>query len=106
MTTLLQALDARFTDMSELMDISNHGIDTGIHGFIYNDEIVDFYDDHEDDILDVINELGFTPNNLIKDPGFWNVQEIKVRATWIAVESYAHDRVEAHLETQREAIWA
>ena len=106
MTTLIEALDARFDDMSELMDISKYGIDTGISGFIYNDEIVDFYDDHEDEILDVINDLGFTPNDLIKDSDYWNTQEIKIRATWIAVESYAHDRVEAHLETQREATCA
>ena len=106
MTTLIQALDARFDDMSELMDISKYGIDQGISGFIYSTELAEFFDEHEDDILDVIEGLGLTPNDLVKDQEFWTMQEIKEKATWIAVEAYAHDRVEAHLETQREAICA
>ena len=106
MTTLTQALDARFDNMSELIDISKYGINTGISGFIYNDEIVDFYDDHEDEILDTVQELGYFPNTLVKDLDCWNVEEIKIRATWIVVSSYAHNRVDAYLEAQREAMCA
>ena len=104
MTDLQKALDARFTDISELYDIANHGIDQGISNFIYNDEIVDFYDTHEDDILDVLTEYELTPNDLVKDVEFWNVEQIKVQAVWVVVEGYACNKVDAHEEARATAL--
>ena len=99
MSDLQSALDARFDGcMSELYDIANHGIDTGIHGFIYNDELCDFYDDHESDILEVLDELNLTWNDLNKDVEVNCIEMLKVKAAWVAVENYAFHKVEAHQE--------
>ena len=102
--TLIEALNARFTDISEVYDISNHGIDTGVNGFIYSTELAEFYDLHEDDILDVLGDLEITPNDLIKDEDYWTMQEMKEAAVWVVVEHYCHTRVDIHEEAAANAL--
>ena len=92
--TLQQALDARFTDMDEIRDISNHGMAGGFSGFIYSSELAEFYDTYEDEIEDVIYNLELTPNEIVSDPEAWSMQELKEKSVWIAVECYCHSRMD------------
>ena len=93
-TNLELALDARFTDMDEVRDISNHGISGGFSGFIYSTELAEFYDEHSEDIDDEMNNLELTPNDIVSDVDCWTLQELKEKSVWIAVECYCHSRMD------------
>ena len=92
--SLVQALEERFTDPDEIRDIVNHGIDSGFDGFLYSTELAEFFEEHEDDIEDYLNDMGMTLNDIIPDPTCWTYQELKERSVWIAVESWCHCKVD------------
>ena len=73
--------------------MSTHGITGGFSGFIYTSELVDFFDHHEEEILDIIESLNMTPNDLVGDVNSWDINEIKTRSVWVVVESWCHDMV-------------
>ena len=100
--SLATALDERFLSdedgRSDLIDICNHGIDAGFGGFIYSTELCEFFNEHESDIEDVLDDMGITLNDIVRDPQSWTFQEVKERSVWIVVENYCHsmfDEVEA-----------
>ena len=95
-TRLQQALDARFEGpdrIQELRDITKHGLSGGVGGFIYSSELADFFDEHESDIEDVLQEMDFPFSDLVEDEESWTFQGMKERAVWIVVEEYAHLRM-------------
>ena len=92
--SLVQALEERFTDSDEIRDIVNHGIDGGFDGFIYSTELAEFFEEHEDEIEDVLNDLGMTLDDIVPDPTSWTFQELKERSVWIVVESWCHNQVD------------
>ena len=88
-TTWEEFLAERFTDHSELVDITNHGMAAGFNGFIYSTELHELFDTFEDEIYDILEELGVTLTDLVVDVERWTSQEIAERAVWIAVKDYA-----------------
>ena len=76
-TALELALNIRFFDdtkldyLCDLQDIANHGIAGGFSGFIYSTELAEFFDEHETDFEDLLNDMGITLNELVSDPESW-----------------------------------
>ena len=52
------ALDTRFDDLDEVKDVANHGCGGGVSGFIYYYETSKFFDDYEDEIEEILFDLG------------------------------------------------
>ena len=50
-------------------DVASHGADTGWGGFTYTSECVEFFDEHEDTIMGMLQEAA-------DDFGYSNVQEL------------------------------
>lgn len=88
MTNLERALSQRFTDQSEILDVAKYGCSGGVSGFIYSSELFDFFNEHESDIEDVLNELGLSLNDLVSDPENWTFQTLREIAVWTVVEHY------------------
>ena len=92
--SLAKALDERFLSdedgRSDLVDIVNHGIASGFSGFIYSTELAEFFDEHESDIEDMLDDMDITLNDIVQDPQSWTFQEVKERSVWIVVENYCH----------------
>ena len=91
--TLQETLARRFDDMDEVRDVSNHGINCGYSGFLYNYEIDEFYNAFEREIEDVlIDELGYTYEQLAADAN--SFQDIRNKCVWIVAESFCHHKVD------------
>jgi hypothetical protein len=91
-TRLEAALAARFTDADEIKDVVNHGCSGGVSGFIYYKEIRDFFNEHEDDIENIIADLGFDIKDLVDDDTD-SVMALINKMVWIVVEDYCHGMV-------------
>ena len=88
-------------DLDQLADITNHGMSGGVSGFIYSSELAHIFDNHEDDIFDLLDtyadDLGFKSgmnmiiNSLTEDDEFYTMQDIKEAAVWMYVELTAYD---------------
>ena len=95
MTALNDALDRRFDDMAEIMDVARYGCAAGVSDFIYSSELCEFFDKYEDEIEDELDALGLKYTDLVDTSEFWTVQECKEKAVWCIVEMYCHQRVDA-----------
>ena len=99
-TQLEPSLNKRFLNddageyLSELEDISMHGCGGGVSGFLYTHELNEFFDEHESDIEDVLNELDIRLENLVRDSTSWTFSEMKQNAVWVVVEEYAKLQVD------------
>ena len=96
MTNLERALSHRFTDQSEINDVAKHGCSGGVSGFIYSSELFEFFNEHESDIEDILDELGLTFSYLVGDQDDWTFQELREKAVWFVVEYYCQSIVEAY----------
>lgn len=98
MTDLERALSLRFTDRSEIEDIAKHGCSGGVSGFIYSSELFDFFNEHEQDIEDVLNELDLMYTDLLPnlDDDSWTFQQLREAAVWFVVEHYCQQIVNAY----------
>ena len=95
-------LDHEF-EFNQLENIVKHGMFVGVSGFIYNSELHDIYERHEDEIqeaLDVLaSDLGIQSgvqmviNAITKGDTecFYSLQSIKARSVWMFVEMKAMD---------------
>jgi hypothetical protein len=92
MTSLTDALKARFTDPDEIRDIANHGSAGGVHGFTYYGETRCFFFRYEDEIQDFLAEHDFKLADFIETPGD-TLQTLIVTMVWAAVEIYCQDIV-------------
>ena len=90
--TLAETLARRFEDMDEVRDISNHGIQGGFNGFLYNYEINEFFNEFESEIEDYLDDLGYTFSDLVKDEV--SFQGIRNKCVWIVVEAFCHHKVD------------
>lgn len=88
MTKLNDALAQRFTDLDEIKDVAQHGCSGGVSGFIYSSELFDFFNEHEDEIEDALNDAGLKLTDLVSDPESWTFQEVREKAVWFVVEEY------------------
>ena len=96
MTALSDALDRRFDDMSEIMDVAKYGCAAGVSDFIYSTELCEFFNEHETDIENVLNHMDVNPHDLVSDPEYYSFQELKEKAVWFVVENYCAERVLEH----------
>lgn len=87
MTTLHDALAARFTDPDEIKDVAQYGCEGGVSGFIYYNEIRDFFNEYEDDIEDTVADLGYDIKDLV-DTETNSVMALINKMVWIVVEDY------------------
>ena len=95
MNNLQKALSERFTDLDEIRDVARYGCSGGVSGFIYSSELCDFFNQHELDIENLLGDLGFQPNDLVKDSEYWSFQEMKESAVWVVVELYCESVVDS-----------
>jgi hypothetical protein len=96
MTNLERALSERFTDSSEIRDVAKHGCSGGVSGFIYSSELFEFFNEHESDIEDVLDEVGIKYQDLVSDPEDWTFQELREKAVWYIVGYYCQLLVDAY----------
>ena len=93
---LEQTLTYRFEGQrDEMMDIVNHGISGGFHGFIYTYEINEFFNEFEDDIENFFfNIFG---DEWIKETGAADkvtFSEMKCYLVYSLVEMWCNDKLE------------
>ena len=96
MTALNDALDRRFDDMAEIMDVAKYGCAAGVSDFIYSTELSEFFNEHETDIEDVLDHMDVKLHDLVSDPEYYSFQELKEKAVWFVVENYCAERVLEH----------
>ena len=88
---LFEALEERFDDIDEVKDIERHGMSGGVSGFIYNWELREFFLKYEDDIEELMYEVGVSYEDLNDDPH--HISSYYTSAVWWAVEHWACDKV-------------
>ncbi len=91
------ALDRRFEGsegLEELEDISRHGLSGGVAGFIYYNELNQFFAEHEAAIEETLQDMGVTLKMLIQNAPNGTFQTIRQNAVWLVVEEYARLRVD------------
>ena len=89
-TRLKLALDTRFDDLDEVKDVARHGCEGGVSGFIYYYETSKFFDEHEDEIEEILFDLGIEH----KSKDFDTIRQLKNNAVWAVVEYYCFMRSE------------
>lgn len=73
-------------DYDELKDIAKHGADIGVHGFTYSSDLHDKYEEYEDEIMDLLDDLGYTIGDVFQERGFETLQDFKEWACWAYLE--------------------
>ena len=89
---LFEALEDHFDDIDEVKDIERHGCSGGVGGFIYTNEIREFFFKYEDEIEGLMHEYGVTYSDLNPSRDQW-INDYITAATWWAVEHWASDKV-------------
>jgi len=88
---LRDALEARFTDESEIRNVASYGCISGVSDFIYYYETIAFFDQHQDDIERwLFDEHDFTLCSFCEDAG--DVNGLKNAMVWAAVDLYCRER--------------
>lgn len=90
-TALFATLDSRF-GADEARDVAKHGCSGGVSGFIYSTELYEFFEEHEDDIEEVLEQCDVTYQMLV--PDFETMQQIREAAVWFAVEVFCQNKTE------------
>ena len=94
MSLLTEALDQRFDDLDEVKDVSNHGCQGGVSGFIYYSEIRNFFFKYEDEINTELFELDLDFTDAPHESRM-DLNGLITWAVWVIVESYCHQKLEA-----------
>jgi hypothetical protein len=99
MTSLHEALIARFTDAAEIQDVANHGCQGGVNCFIWNHEVCEFFDQYEEEIYDYLNDCELSMKDFVKDSGA-TITTLKVDMVWAVVELWcqAQSTVDSFIE--------
>jgi hypothetical protein len=84
MTRLNDTLTARFTNVDEIHDVASHGCQGGVSGFIYYSENEEFFDEHEDEIYDYLNDCGFSMKDFAHSGS--TIRSLKNDMVWCVVE--------------------
>lgn len=95
---LTTALRERFNDVDEMRDIAFHGCEGGISGFIYYEEVKDFFYKYEDDIEDVCFDILGEDFLRQLSKNETCLLGLIQRMVWFVVEAYCHNMVH-HLES-------
>ena len=84
--TLHNALTERFTEAVEIKDVANHGCAGGVSGFIYYAECERFFDEHEEEIYDYLNDLGYSMAYFVDSDS--TILTLKNDMVWATVEAW------------------
>ena len=103
MSTLHGALVARFDDADEIRDVANHGCQGGVSGFIYYSENEKFFDEHEDEIYNYLNDCEFSMKDLVHTGS--TIRALKNDMVWCVVELWCQAQNIGN-ELEREALAA
>ena len=76
-------------EFDELKDIARHGADTGVHGFTYSSDLYDMFNKYEDEIENMLDDIGYTMHDVMIDRRFDTVQQYKEWACWAYLETEA-----------------
>ena len=86
-------------DIDELNDIVNHGMSSGVSGFIYYSENLKKFNEYKDEIIDGLDEFcednfsqsahSYIAEQLNFDSKDWGEQEFANHAVWMYVEMRA-----------------
>lgn len=114
MPSLIETLEARFTDWDEIKDVARYGCIGGVSGFIYSSELHEFYEEHEEEIEHTLEILDIKLHDLVDTSEFYSMQELKEKAVWVVVEDFCTNRLmEAEAEhnyfmeeTMKESVMA
>ena len=88
---LKTALEARFTDESEVRDVASYGCISGVSNFIYYRETIAFFDQHQNDIENwLLNDHDFSLVDFCKNAE--DVDQLKNAMVWAAVDLYCQER--------------
>ena len=96
MSRLTDALDERFTDLDEVKDIAKQGCaNCAPGGFIYYYETRKFFNEHEDEIEEMMDWIYCGDNYLkeITDDDRCTVNQLINKIVWIVVENYCQDKL-------------
>ena len=94
MNDLLQALTERFTDLDEIKDVATNGCSGGVSGFIYNQEIDEFFNKYEVEIEDLLELHCMQPSDLVFNVDCWSFKEVRQFAVWFVVELHCQQVIE------------
>ena len=100
MTALSDALDRRFDDMAEIMDVAN---DIATHAAL----LVCLISSTQLNSVSSLMSMSLTSrtylmlwmsnlHDLVSDPEYYSFQELKEKAVWFVVEEYCTSRVLEH----------
>ena len=95
-TQVHEVLDVEL-DTDQLVDIVNHGMASGVSGFIYHHELNSIYSEHEDEIMSYLNCYcedidGMTAIEYLSQHNQYNdIQGLTNDLVWMYVESKAHE---------------
>ena len=85
---LTAALAERFTDNDEIIDVANYGCSGGVSGFIYYQELNEFFDDFEDDIEDVCYDILGDDYLSLMAKDITSIGELKGKLVHFTVQQY------------------
>ena len=94
-STLEETLVERFDDRDELMDITEHGMSSGFGGFIYTNEINEFFNEYESEIENYYYEI-FGDSWMI-DSGAAecdSMDSIRTHLVYGLIEMYCHGKLD------------
>ena len=90
MNKLYQTLAERFNDPDEVKDVAQHGCIGGVSGFIYNQELREFFFQFEDEIQELLADYDYSIKDMITAPGD-TINTLITTMVWMAVEIYCQE---------------
>ena len=108
LTNLEAALEQRFTSeenpqwKTEIEDIAQYGVDS-TPGFIYTEEVEDFFHQHQGEIEDTLHTSGVTPDELV-NPVNWGFSELMVASVEYVVRDFCERKL-AEIEWEAQQEW-
>lgn len=93
------ALSERFTDPDEIRDVANHGCIGGVSGFIWTSDNVRFFDEHEEEIYNYLNDCEMSMKDFAHNGS--TIATLKNDMVWAVVELWCQAQ---NMGNQLEAI--
>lgn len=97
---LTKALQERFTNEDEIIDVANYGCSIGVSGFTYYKETTKFFEEFEDDIEDVCFDTLGDDFMAILSKDITSVQGLIQVMVWHTVETYCQRIVDILEESE------
>jgi len=97
---LTVALDERFDDIEEIKDVADHGCEGGVSGFIYYSETSKFFNEYEEEIEELLDEIYGDCKQFYMDifnnqtQCISSIRHLKNEAVWFVVQVYCQKKLE------------